>query len=213
MPDPVISRADSSDPEREAILADSVAFAVLVVLETLSPAERLAFVLHDMFDLPFEEIAPMVGRSVAATRQLASRARRRVQAPRCRERRILLGSERSWMPFVAAGRAGDFDALVRRSTPTSVRRSDVPRWESNAGPRSWPAWPFRGARLPVGDRDSRARERLAGALVVRDGRVTVVIGFTIAGGKIIEIDVFASQERLKQLRIDVASLDGGQRLV
>src|ERR687891_39208 len=124
VPDPIVSRADGLDPEHEALLADSVGLALLVVLETLAPAERLAFVLHDMFSVPFDEIAPIVGRSSTATRQLASRARRRVQgaapvpdADLTRQREVVDA-------FLAAARGGEFDALLAVLDPDVVLRSD-----------------------------------------------------------------------------------------
>src|SRR3984885_3100651 len=126
MPDPVVSREDQTNPEQEALLAASVGLALLVVLEMLDPAERLAFVLHDMFDLPFEEIAPMVGRSPTAVRQLASRARRKVQGAAVHPIDRDVARQREVVDaFFAAGRAGDFDALVRVLHPDVVLRSDV----------------------------------------------------------------------------------------
>src|SRR5215218_10346302 len=124
VPDPVISRDDGGDPEQEAVLADSVGLALLVVLETLTPAERLAFVLHDMFAVPFEEIAPMVERSPVAARQLASRARRRVQGQAPVPDRDLERQRKVVDAFFAASRAGDFDALVAVLDPEVVLRSD-----------------------------------------------------------------------------------------
>ena len=146
VPDPIVSPADGADPEHEALLADSVGLALLVVLETLPPAERLAFVLHDMFAVPFDEIAPIVGRSPAAARQLASRARRRVQgaAPRARPD---LGPQREVVDaFFAAARDGDFEALRRRARPgrRAARRSRRRRARAR---RAWSAararWPSR----------------------------------------------------------------------
>ena len=163
MPDPIVSRADGADPEHEALLADSVGLALLVVLETLAPAERLAFVLHDMFAVPFDEIAPIVGRSPTAARQLASRARRRVQgaapvpdADLARQREVVDA-------FFAAARGGDFDALVAVLDPDVVLRSDggarvpAPRW-SSAAPRRSPRGrsPSRGSRRSCGRRWSTA---------------------------------------------------------
>src|SRR4249919_1033728 len=125
MPDPVVSREDAIDPEQEALLADSVGLALLVVLETLAPAERLAFVLHDMFQVPFDDIAPIVGRSAVAARQLASRARRRVKgaapvsdADLARQREVVDA-------FLAAARDGDFEALLAVLDPDVVLRADV----------------------------------------------------------------------------------------
>jgi RNA polymerase sigma-70 factor (ECF subfamily) len=205
MPDPVLSREGDANPEREALLADSVGLALLVVLDTLSPAERLAFVLHDMFDLPFEEIAPIVGRSATAARQLASRARRRVQgaavppdADPARQREVVNA-------FFAAGRAGNFDALIRVLDPNVVLRSDVPKVGEQRGATRVARMALVGARrsasvLPV------LVNGTAGAVIVEDGRTSVVMGFTVSGGKIVEIDVVTDPARLGQLGIDLASL-------
>src|SRR5947207_1668953 len=125
VPDPVISRADGVDPEHEALLADSVGLALYVVLDTLAPAERLAFVLHDMFDVPFDEIAPMVGRSPAAARQLASRARRRVRGAAPTPDPDLARQREVVDAFLAASRAGDFEALVAVLDPDVVFRVDA----------------------------------------------------------------------------------------
>jgi RNA polymerase sigma factor (sigma-70 family) len=205
MPDPVVTREGDADPEREALLADSVGLALLVVLDTLPPAERLAFVLHDMFDLAFEEIAPMVGRSPAAARQLASRARRRVQgaavpsdADHARQREVVDA-------FFAAGRAGDFDALVRVLDPDVVLRSDVPKIGTQRGATRVARMALAGARrsasvLPV------LVNGAAGAVIAEDGRATTVMGFVVSGGKVVEIDVVTDSERLAQLGLDLASL-------
>src|SRR3954447_20483781 len=124
MPEPIVDRADGTDPEHEALLADSVGLALLVVLETLNPAERLAFVLHDMFAVPFDEIAPIVDRSPEAARQLASRARRRVQGERVVPDPDLDRQREVVDAFLAASRAGDFDALVAVLDPDVVLRAD-----------------------------------------------------------------------------------------
>lgn len=208
MPDPVVSREGDADPERETLLADSVGLALLVVLETLSPAERLAFVLHDMFDLPFEEIAPMVGRSPTATRQLASRARRRMQGAavppverdRARQREIVDA-------FFAAGRAGDFDALVAMLDPNVVLRSDVPKIGEQRGSTRVGRMALAGARRSASVIPALVNGA-AGAVIVEDERATTVMGFTVSGGKIVEIDVVADPARLGQLRLDLATLGG-----
>jgi RNA polymerase sigma factor (sigma-70 family) len=205
MPDPVVTRDGDADPERVALLADSVGLALLVVLDTLPPAERLAFVLHDMFDVSFEEIAPMVGRSAVAARQLASRARRRVQgaavppdADRARQREVVDA-------FFAAGRAGDFDALVRVLDPDVVLRSDHPKVGEQRGAA-------RVARLArAGAQSSASVLRVlvngtAGAVIVEDGRATNVMAFALSGGRIVEIDVVTDPARLNQLGLDLASL-------
>src|SRR5215468_5436117 len=126
VPDPVIGRADGTNPEDEALLADSVGLALQVVLDTLTPAERLAFVLHDLFDLPFDEVAPIVGRSSAAARQLASRARRRVRGADVHAPDPDIGRQREVVDaFFAAARRGDFDALVTVLDPEVVERIDA----------------------------------------------------------------------------------------
>ena len=201
VPDPIVSRADGSDPEREALLADAVGLALVVVLETLSPAERLAFVLHDMFGVPFEEIAPIVGRSEVASRQLASRARRRVRgavpdADLARQREVVDA-------FLAASRDGDLEALVAVLDPDVVLRADrgaVPAGASRV---------LRGARAVA--EGALAFSRLApfaqpalvngaaGVVVAPRGQPYAVMGFTVRGGKIVEIDILADPARLRQL--------------
>jgi RNA polymerase sigma factor (sigma-70 family) len=209
VPDPVVSRDESRGPEDEAVLADSVGLALLVVLETMAPAERLAFVLHDLFAMPFEEIAPIVGRSATAARQLASRARRRVQGPvgapetdRARQREIVDA-------FVAASREGDFDALLRVLDPDVVMRLD------------------RGERPPGASREIRGADAVvaqgfrmsgdgwlaepaivnggAGVVITNRGRAFAVLGFTVSGDRIAEIDVLADAERLR--RVDLSAFE------
>jgi RNA polymerase sigma factor (sigma-70 family) len=207
VPDAIVSRADALDPEHQALLADSVGLALLVVLETLNPAERLAFVLHDMFAVPFEEIAPIVGRSPTAARQLASRARRRVQgsasapdADRSRQRAVVDA-------FFAAARNGDFEALLAELDPEVVLRSDGGILRPGA------TVVVRGARqvakraLSFAQPAALVRPALvngaAGVVVVVDGRPFSVMGFTVTGGKIVAIDVLADPERLRQLDLSV----------
>ena len=208
VPDPVASRADGVDPEHEALLADSVGLALLVVLETLAPAERVAFVLHDMFAVPFDEIAAIVGRSPTAARQLASRARHRVQGATVPD--ADLAHQRGVVDaFLAASRGGDFDALLAVLDPDVVLRADlgaVPAGASRV---------VRGARavaegaLTFSGRARFARPALvngaAGIVVAPRGRLVVVLGFTVMRGKIVEIDVVADSARLRQL--DLAVLD------
>jgi RNA polymerase sigma factor (sigma-70 family) len=209
LPEPVVTLESGDDPEQEALLADSVGLALLVVLETLGPAERLAFVLHDMFALPFEEIAPIVGRTPVATRQLASRARRRVQgaAPNpdadLKEQRAVVDA------FLAAARAGDFEALVAVLDPDVVLRADRGRLPVAA---RQPAV-IRGAAdvaeqvLTRGARFARfARPAIvngaAGVVVVPARRPIAVVGFTVARGRIVEIDLVADPDKLRALTID-----------
>jgi RNA polymerase sigma factor (sigma-70 family) len=209
LPDPILSRVDGLDPEQQALLAEGVGLALLVVLDTLAPAERLAFVLHDTFAVPFEEIAPIVGRSPAATRQLASRARRRVQAAAAVPDADLARQRSVVDAFFAAARRGDFDALVAVLDPDVVLRAD-----RGAVPVS-PARVVRGAPAVARQALSFARLALfvrpalvngaAGVVVASGGRPFSVMGFTVRGGRIVEIDVLADPARLRQL--DLALLD------
>jgi RNA polymerase sigma-70 factor (ECF subfamily) len=206
MPDPVITRERGADPEREALLADSVGLALLVVLDTLAPAERLAFVLHDLFDFSFEEIASVVDRSPAAARQLASRARRRVQGAAAppdpdpaRQRAVVEA-------FFAASRAGDVDALVRLLAPDVVLRSDVPKLGEQRGAARVARMALLGARrsasvLPV------LVNGTAGALIIENAEPTVVMAFAISDGQIVAIDIVADVDQLRRLHLDVAALE------
>jgi RNA polymerase sigma-70 factor, ECF subfamily len=207
VPEPIVSREDDADPEHQALLADSVGLALLVVLQTLAPAERLAFVLHDMFAVPFDEIAPIVGRSPAAARQLASRARRRVQgeapvpdADVARQREVVNA-------FIAAAREGDFEALLEVLDPDVVLRADrgaVPAGASTV---------IRGATAVAENATSFAslapfgRPALvngaAGMVVAPQGQPYAVLGFTVRGGRIVEIDVLADPARLRGLDLTV----------
>jgi ketosteroid isomerase-like protein len=208
LPDPGARDADGADPEQAALLAEGVGLALLVVLDTLAPAERLAFVLHDMFAVPFEEIATIVGRSPAAARQLASRARRRVQgaaaapdADRARERAVVDA-------FLAAARDGDFGALMAVLDPDVVVRAD-----RGAAPAGVPVV-VRGAAavaeqaLAFGHQRARFAEPAlvngaAGVVVAPHGRLFAVLGFTVTGGKIVEIEVIADPARLRRLDLAV----------
>ena len=208
VPDPVISRADGTNPEEEALLADSVGLALHVVLETLTPAERLAFVLHDMFDLPFDEIAPMVGRSPATARQLASRARRRVRGADVRAPDPDAARQREVVnAFFAAAHRGDFDALVAVLDPDVVLRSDggTARPEVSLVLRGAAA--VAGQTLMIAHPTAPKRPVLvngaAGVVVMLEGQPVAVIGFTVSRGKIVEIDAIADPERLGGLDLSV----------
>jgi RNA polymerase sigma factor (sigma-70 family) len=210
LPEPIVSREDGMDPEHEALLADSVGLALLVVLETLTPAERLAFVLHDMFAVPFDEIAPIVDRSPAAARQLASRARRRVRgaAP---EPDPDLGRQREVVDaFLAAARGGDLEALVAVLDPDVVLRADRGALRPGAPGEVRGARTVAGQALGYAGLARFARPALvngaAGLVVIREGRPFAVIGFTVASGKIAEIDILADPARLGEL--DLTVLDG-----
>ena len=206
IPDPVL-RADGEQPEEQALLADSVGLALLVVLDTLGPAERLAFVLHDMFGLPFEEIAPIVGRSTATARQLASRARRRVRGAQTRSPDPDLARQREVVgAFFAAARDGDFAALLEVLDPGAVLRIDAGDRHPSAsmavqGADAVARQTLRG--LKSGLRDAQLRPVLvngnAGVLITVHGQPTAVIGFTVVDGKIVEIDSVADPERLRRL--------------
>ena len=205
VPDPIVSAdSDASDPAREIELADSVGIALLVVLETLSPAERLAFVLHDLFAVPFDEIAAIVDRTPTATRQLASRARRRVQgatptAPdrdRVRQRAIVDA-------FFAAARGGDFDALVALLDPDIVLRSDrgsLPGTQIVRGAEKVAA-----NALMFANPTSQLRPVLvngtAGVVVTLDGTPVAVMGFTVANGKVVAIDALGDPDRMARLEL------------
>jgi RNA polymerase sigma-70 factor (ECF subfamily) len=207
IPDPIIDPADGTDPEHEALLADSVGLALLVVLETLSPPERLAFVLHDMFAVPFDEIAAIVERSPEATRQLASRARRRVQGERTAPDPDLDRQREVVDAFLAASREGDFDALVAVLDPDVVVRADFGSGMTRE---------TRGAEAVA--RQAQVYSRLGlvsypalingavGAVSTREGRPFSVGAITVRAGKIVEMDFLADPERLAG--VDMTILGG-----
>jgi RNA polymerase sigma factor (sigma-70 family) len=206
LPDPIISPYGELQPEEEALLADSVGLALLVVLDTLSPAERLAFVLHDMFELPFDEIAPMIGRSTEATRQVASRARRRVKGAEVPAPATDLARQREVVDaFFRAARGGDFDALIAVLGPDVVLREDLSVKR--------PIRVFRGAAAVASQARAGAfpgaevRPALvngaAGAVVVLRGRPFAVLGFTVHGDKIIEIGAIVGAERVQRIAATV----------
>jgi RNA polymerase sigma-70 factor (ECF subfamily) len=207
LPEPVVSVESEDNPEHQALLADSVGLALLVVLETLAPPERLAFVLHDMFAVPFEEIAPIIDRSPAAARQLASRARRRVQgapavdADLARQRELVDA-------FLAASRGGDFEALLAVLDPDVVFHADTGGVPPLARPPVVGAEAVARNVLVRGRPFARfARPAIvngAAGVVVQPGRkVFAVVGFTIAGGRIVEIDLIADPEKLRALSFEL----------
>jgi RNA polymerase sigma factor (sigma-70 family) len=209
VPDPIISSESGGDPEQEALLADSVGLALLVVLESLTPAERLAFVLHDMFAVPFEEIAPMIERSPVAARQLASRARRRVQGQAPAPDPDLTRQREVVDAFLAAARDGDFDSLVAVLDPDVVLRADggTARARYNVvlhGGRAVAEQAVLAQRLAPFARPALINGT-AGVVTATAGRVLSVMGFTVAHGKIVAIDVLYDPERLADL--DLAVLD------
>ena len=203
VPEPIASREEAIDPEHEAVLADSVGLALLVVLDTLGPAERVAFVLHDMFGVPFDEIVPILGRTPAAARQLASRARSRVQgatvpdADRSRQRAVVDA-------FLAAARGGDFDALLAVLDPDVVVRADPAAVLTGASEE------VRGAPAVADTFSGRARaarpalvEGTPGLVWMQHGRPQMVSDFTIANGKVVKIDLIADPERISELDLTV----------
>ena len=207
MPDPIVDRTDGTDPEHEALLADSVGLALLVVLETLSPPERLAFVLHDIFAVPFGEIAPIIDRSPVAVRQLASRARRRVQGERTVPDADLDTQRKVVDAFLAAARQGNFEALLEVLDPDVVLRVDLGPLPAG-GMRE-----VRGARAVAGQAQNYSRLGLlmqpvlingtAGTVATLDGKPFSVGGVTVRGGKIVEIDILADPNRLRQLDLTI----------
>jgi len=204
LPEPIVSRADGVDPEHQLLLANSVGLALLVVLETLAPAERLAFVLHDMFAVPFDEIAPIVGTTSTAARQLASRARRRIQGSPTVPDADLERQHAVVSAFLAASREGNFDALLAVLDPDVVLRADL----GAAGSKE-----VRGARQVAGQALTFARLGLsarpalvngaAGTVSARDGQVFSVMGFTIVNERIAQIHVLADPERLRHVDFKV----------
>ncbi|HEX2142073.1 MAG TPA: RNA polymerase sigma factor SigJ [Candidatus Limnocylindria bacterium] len=207
LPDPVVTRAEETDPAEQALVADAVGMAMLVVLETLSPAERVAFVLHDVFGVPFDQVAPIVGRTPTAARQLASRARRRVhQSPAqpdadLRQQRAVVSA------FQAAARSGDFQALLAVLDPDVVVRADFGArraTQENRGAVSVAENAMSFAPLAGFARPALVNGT-AGLVIVRDGRPLAVLGFTVRGGKIVELDILGDPARLRHL--DVSILD------
>jgi RNA polymerase sigma factor (sigma-70 family) len=201
-PDPIVDRDDRIDPEHQALLADAIGLALLVVLDTLPPAERLAFVLHDMFAVPFEEIAPIVERSPDATRQLASRARRRVQSAPVPDTDVV--RQRTVVDaFLAASREGDFDALLAVLDPDVVLRADA-----GAG-----VVPLVGAAAVAGQaltyRRLAAGRRIVlvngsiGVLTAPQGRPMAIMAFTVTDDRIVEIDILADPARVAALDLSV----------
>ena len=206
LPDPIVSGFDGSDPQQEVLLGEAVGMALLVMLDTLTPAERVAFVLHDVFGMPYDEIAVIVDRSPAATRQFASRGRRRVRgSPRpdadLRRQREVMDA------FVKASRDGDLQALLAVLDPDVVLHVD------GGAPAGGRQRTVRGARA-VAAQAMRFRELAlsahvalvngaVGAVVVRDGRPFSVIGMTVSGGRIVEIDIVSDPDRLARLRLSI----------
>ncbi len=207
--EPIANREPGVDPELEALLADSVGLALLVVLETLAPAERLAFVLHDLFAVPFDEIAPIVGRTPTAARQLASRARRRVQGAATVPDADLTRQREVVDAFLAASRGGDFDAILAVLDPDVVVRADRTAVPPGAAREVRGAPAVAEQALAFSRRARYAQPALVngavGVVVAPRGRLFQVMVFTVTRGKIVEIDVLADPARLR--RLDLAVLD------
>lgn len=214
LPDPVVSQDSALQPEEQALLADSVGLAVLVVLDTLAPAERLAFVLHDVFDYPFAEIASLIGRSPDATRQLASRARRRVKGAnvpvpdtdRDRQRAVVDA-------FFTAARAGDLDNLVTLLDPNVVLRSDFgagrhPLPPVIRGAAQVAKSALFGAALPNTELHRALVNGAAGVVITARGRPFVVMGFIVSNGRIVEIDAIADAKRVGRIAAPVLTHHG-----
>jgi RNA polymerase sigma-70 factor (ECF subfamily) len=203
LPEPIVAIDDSPTPEEEALIADGIGLALLAVLDTLGPPERLAFVLHDMFAMPFDEIATIVGRSPAATRQLASRARRRVQGRKTTSDVDLDGQRRIVDAFIAASRNGDFDALIALLDPDVVLRVDA----GEGSPLT--QGPVRGAEAVAREAGRWAGmaplarpavvNGVAGAIIGRPGRPFAVVGITVVNGRISEMDFVLDPAKLARL--------------
>lgn len=211
MPEPIIGPAEGLEPEHEALIADSVGIALMVVLESLSPPERLAFVLHDVFAVPFSEIAPMVDRTPEAARQLASRARRRVRGSAVVPDGELAAQREVVEAFFDAARAGDFKALAELLDPEVILRVDF-----GPGVRGMPG-------IARGPEEVTGRARLfsdatreicpasvnggAGVLILDDGRPFTLMAFTVVRGKIAAIDALSDRERLAHLDLSALGID------
>jgi len=207
LPEEIAASTDGAGPEHQAVLADSVGLALLVVLDTLTPAERLVFVLHDMFAMPFEEIAPIVERTPAATRQLASRARRRVQGADTTQDTDLTRRREIVQAFLAASRNGDLGALVTMLDPDVVLRADQTVVRIGAEAET------RGAQAVAARFSGQARaaklaliDGVAGLVWATGGRPRVVFSFTLSGEKITAIDLLGDPDLLG--RLDVVTLPG-----
>ncbi|MER6781317.1 MULTISPECIES: sigma-70 family RNA polymerase sigma factor [unclassified Streptomyces] len=204
LPDPIVTGLSGVDPEREVLVADNVGIALLVVLETLAPAERLAFVLHDLFAVPFDEIAPVLGRTAASTRQLASRARRRVEGAAPTPDRDLVRTREVVDAFLTAARGGDLDALVDLLDPDVVARSDggtlrpsaVRRGATDVASNAITFARFAAAAVPV------LVNGIPGALAMAEGKPLSLMAFTVRNGKIVALDILTDPHRLAGISLD-----------
>jgi RNA polymerase sigma-70 factor, ECF subfamily len=204
LPDLLVDRADGLNPEHEALLADSVGLALLVVLETLTPPERLAFVLHDIFAMPFDEIGPIVDRSPEAARQLASRARRRVRLERTVPDADLATQREVIDAFLAAARDGDFDRLVAVLDPDVVVRQDFgpARRRDIHGAEAVARQALSYAQMGLEVRPALING-VAGAVGFLHGQPFSIGAVTVRRGKIVELDFLADPERLRQLDLTI----------
>ncbi|MCK9927950.1 sigma-70 family RNA polymerase sigma factor [Frankia sp. Mgl5] len=205
VPDPIVSPADGVDPEREALLAESVGLALHVVLGTLTPAERLAFVLHDMFAVPFGDIAAMLGRSTAATKQLASRARGRIRTGGPLPEADLAQQHEAVRAFFEAARGGDFDALLALLAPDVEMRSDGGAARPRATAVLRGAASVAGRALMFARPDAEVHPALvngaAGAVITLGGRPISIMGFIVRDRLIVAVDVLADVDRLGRLEL------------
>ena len=207
VPDPIVDAVGEPDPEHQAMLADAVGLALFVILDTLPPAERLAFVLHDVFAIPFDQIAPIVERSPEATRKLASRARRRIHDAAPSPDTDLVAQHAVVDAFFAAGRAGDFDRLVAVLDPDVSLRGDFgPGGQRTVRGASAVAGLARRYADPAREVRSAVVNGAAGAVIFVGDRATAIMGFVVRGGRIAAIDVLADPERIA--RIDLGAVTG-----
>jgi RNA polymerase sigma factor (sigma-70 family) len=206
LPDPIVEADGEHDPEHRAMLADAVGLALFVVLDTLPPAERLAFVLHDVFTVPFDQIAPIVDRSTEATRKLASRARRRIEEADPVPDAGMAAQREAVDAFFAAGRGGDFDRLVSALDPDVVLRGDF--GPGTAGVRTQGAVSVAGLAHDFAAPEREVRAAIvngsAGAVIFVAGRATAIMGFVVRGGRVAAIDVLADPQRIA--RVDLSAL-------
>jgi len=206
LPDPIVDRADGIDPEHEALLADSVGLALFVVLETLTPAERLAYVLHDMFSVPFDEIGAILDRSPDAARQLASRGRRRIREANTTPDADMAAQQQVVKAFLAAARDGDFDALVAVLDPDVVQRGD---WGSGIiievrGAENVARRAMAASQLGLDVRPALINGA-AGFISLLDGEIFAIVALTLRNGRVTTMDILLDRARLA--RVDLTDLD------
>ena len=208
LPDPIVDPVGDSDPEHRAMLADSVGLALFVVLDTLPPVERLAFVLHDVFTVPFDQIAPIVDRTPEATRKLASRARRRIEQADPAPDGNIAAQREAVDAFFAAGRTGDFDRLVSVLHPDVVLRGDFGAAATGFRADGAAAVAKLARRYAEPEREARAAtvNGAAGAVIFVRGRATAIMGFVVRDGRVAAIDILADPARIA--KVDLSAVDG-----